>query len=157
MVEGSIWRSLVDFAVPIFLGNLFQQLYNTADTLIVGNFIGKEALAAVSSSGSLINMMVGFLSGLTTGAGVLIAKYYGAKEYDKMSRAIHTGLAAAALAGLATVAKPNAEIVLLALLICALLHGWANRDVKIVLLAALSFAIGKGAFAAVAACLLLHI
>lgn len=104
MVEGSIWRSLVDFAVPIFLGNLFQQLYNTADTLIVGNFIGKEALAAVSSSGSLINMMVGFLSGLTTGAGVLIAKYYGAKEYDKMSRAIHTGLAAAALAGLAMTA-----------------------------------------------------
>ena len=101
MVEGSIWRSLVDFAVPIFLGNLFQQLYNTADTLIVGNFIGKEALAAVSSSGSLINMMVGFLSGLTTGAGVLIAKYYGAKEYDKMSRAIHTGLAAATAAGVA--------------------------------------------------------
>ncbi len=99
MVDGPIWRSLVDFAIPIFLGNLFQQLYNTADTLIVGNFIGKEALAAVSSSGSLIFMMVGFLSGVATGAGVLIAKYYGAKEYDKMSRAIHTGLAGAALAG----------------------------------------------------------
>ena len=75
MLQGSIWRGLLSFAIPIFLGNLFQQLYNTADTLIVGNFIGKEALAAVSSSGNLIFMLVGFLSGMAMGAGVLISKY----------------------------------------------------------------------------------
>lgn len=60
MTEGSIWKKIIAFAIPLFLGNLFQQLYNTADSLIVGNFLGSEALAAVSSSGSLIFLMVGF-------------------------------------------------------------------------------------------------
>lgn len=87
MIEGPIWQGLISFAVPIFLGNLFQQLYNTADTLIVGNFIGKEALAAVSSSGNLIFMMVGFLNGMAMGAGVLISKYYGAKDTERMRTA----------------------------------------------------------------------
>ncbi len=99
MTEGSIWAGLIAFAVPIFFGHLFQQLYNTADTLIVGNFIGKEAMAAVSSSGNLINMMVGFLNGMSVGAGVLIAKHYGAKEYQKMRVAIHTDIAFALIAG----------------------------------------------------------
>jgi len=101
MIEGSIWRGLLAFAIPIFLGQLFQQLYNTADTLIVGNFIGKEALAAVSSSGNLIFMLVGFLNGTAVGAGVLIAKNYGARDYDKMRTAIHTDLAFALVAGVA--------------------------------------------------------
>lgn len=100
MIEGPIWQGLISFAVPIFLGNLFQQLYNTADTLIVGNFIGKEALAAVSSSGNLIFMMVGFLNGMAMGAGVLISKYYGAKDTERMRTAIHTDLAFGVLAGL---------------------------------------------------------
>lgn len=100
MTEGPIWKGLISFAVPIFLGNLFQQLYNTADTLIVGNFIGKEALAAVSSSGNLIFMLVGFLNGMAMGAGVLIAKYYGAKDEERMRTAIHTDLAFALAAGL---------------------------------------------------------
>ena len=60
MTEGSIWKKIIAFAIPLFLGNLFQQLYNTADSLIVGNFLGSEALAAVSSSGSLIFLLVGF-------------------------------------------------------------------------------------------------
>lgn len=101
MIEGSIWQGLMSFAVPIFLGNLFQQLYNTADTLIVGNFIGKEALAAVSSSGNLIFMLVGFLSGMAMGAGVLISKNYGAGDREKLSLAIHTDLAFGLLAGAA--------------------------------------------------------
>ena len=101
MIDGSIWRGLLAFAIPIFLGQLFQQLYNTADTLIVGNFIGKEALAAVSSSGNLIFMLVGFLNGTAVGAGVLIAKNYGARDYDKMRTAIHTDLAFALVAGVA--------------------------------------------------------
>lgn len=100
MIEGPIWKGLLSFALPIFLGNLFQQLYNTADTLIVGNFIGKEALAAVSSSGNLIFMLVGFLSGIAMGAGVLISKYFGAKDYGKLSTAIHTALAFAMCTGL---------------------------------------------------------
>lgn len=100
MIEGSIGKGLLSFAVPIFLGNLFQQLYNTADTLIVGNFIGKEALAAVSSSGNLIFMLVGFLSGMAMGAGVLISKYYGAGDQEKLQRAIHTDLAFGIAAGL---------------------------------------------------------
>ncbi len=100
MTEGPIWKGLIFFAIPIFMGNLFQQLYNTADTLIVGNFLGKEALAAVSSSGNLIFMMVGFLQGMAMGAGVLIAKHYGAKDYKRMRTAIHTDLAFALLAGI---------------------------------------------------------
>ncbi|MBR2895818.1 MAG: MATE family efflux transporter [Oscillospiraceae bacterium] len=101
MTEGPIWKGLIYFAIPIFFGNLFQQLYNTADTLIVGNFLGKEALAAVSSSGNLIFMMVGFLHGMAMGAGVLIAKHYGAKDYKRMRTAIHTDIAFALIAGIA--------------------------------------------------------
>lgn len=101
MIEGSIWRGMIAFAVPIFLGNLFQQLYNTADTLIVGNFLGKEALAAVSSSGNLIFMLVGFLNGMSMGAGVLIARYYGAKNHERLKTAIHTAIAFALVAGAA--------------------------------------------------------
>ena len=71
MTEGSIWKKIVTFAFPLFLGNLFQQLYNTADSLIVGNFLGSDALAAVSSSGSLIFLMVGFFNGIAMGAGVV--------------------------------------------------------------------------------------
>ena len=100
MLEGSIWKGLVSFAIPIFLGNLFQQLYNTADTLIVGNFIGKEALAAVSSSSNLIFMIIGLLQGTALGAGVLIAKYYGAQDKENLHLAVPTGLAFGLAGGL---------------------------------------------------------
>ena len=80
LTEGTIWKKMIAFAIPIFLGNLFQQLYNTADSLIVGNFIGSDALAAVSSSGNLIFLMVGFFNGIAMGAGVVIARYYGARK-----------------------------------------------------------------------------
>ena len=75
----AISRKIIFFAIPLFIGNLFQQLYNTADSLIVGNFLGSNALAAVSSSGNLIFLMVGFINGIALGAGVVIARYYGAK------------------------------------------------------------------------------
>lgn len=81
------------FALPIFLGNIFQQLYNTVDSLIVGNFLGELPLAAVSSSGNLIHMFIGFFQGLSMGAGILIARYYGAKNYDALHKAIHTDVA----------------------------------------------------------------
>ena len=88
LTEGVIWKKLVFFAWPIFLGNLFQQLYNVVDSLIVGWFLGDQALAAVASSGNLIFMFVGFFNGLAMGAGVLIARYFGAKNYEAMEDAI---------------------------------------------------------------------
>ena len=100
MLEGSIWKALVAFAIPIFLGNLFQQLYNTADSLIVGKFIGKEALAAVGSSANLISLIIGLLQGTALGAGVLIAKFYGARDEKNLSLAVHTGLAFGLIGGL---------------------------------------------------------
>ena len=100
MTEGSIWKKIVTFAFPLFLGNLFQQLYNTADSLIVGNFLGSDALAAVSSSGSLIFLMVGFFNGIAMGAGVVVARYYGARQIDRLQRAIHTDVAFGIVAGI---------------------------------------------------------
>ena len=85
MTEGSISQKIIFFAIPLFLGNLFQQLYNTADSLIVGNFLGSNALAAVSSSGNLIFLMVGFINGIAMGAGVVIARYYGCLLYTSLS------------------------------------------------------------------------
>lgn len=100
MTTGSIWKHMLAFAVPVFLGQLFQQLYNTADSVIVGNFVSKGALAAVSSSGNLIFMMTGFFMGLSLGAGVVISRYFGAKDYETMSTAIHTNIAFGAVCGL---------------------------------------------------------
>ena len=100
MTEGSISKKIIFFAIPLFLGNLFQQLYNTADSLIVGNFLGSNALAAVSSSGNLIFLMVGFINGIAMGAGVVIARYYGAKNKDYLQRAIHTTTAFGLVAGI---------------------------------------------------------
>ena len=93
LTEGSIWKKLILFALPVFFGNVFQQLYNTIDSLIVGQFLGDEALAAVSSSGNLIFMFVGFFNGTAMGAGVIIARYFGAKDYEAMEKAIHTDVA----------------------------------------------------------------
>ena len=90
LTEGVIWKKIVGFAIPLFLGNLFQQLYNTADSLIVGNFLGSDALAAVSSSGSLIFLLVGFFNGIAVGAGVVIARYFGARRQQELQDAIHT-------------------------------------------------------------------
>ena len=100
LLEGSIWKGIVGFAIPIFLGNLFQQLYNTVDSLIVGKFLGSEALAAVTSSGSLIFLMVGFFNGVAMGAGVVISKFFGARDYEGLKRAVHTDIAFGLVAGL---------------------------------------------------------
>jgi putative MATE family efflux protein len=99
LTEGKISKKIVLFAMPIFLGNLFQQLYHIVDSLVVGNVLGKDALAAVSSSGSLIFLIVGFISGIFTGAGVIIARYYGAKEMKKVKIAVHTTIAFGLIAG----------------------------------------------------------
>ena len=100
LTEGSIWRRMVAFAIPLFFGNLFQQLYNAADSLIVGNFLGSQALAAVSSTSSLIFLLVGFFNGIAIGAGVVIAHYYGAKETKRLRKAVHTTVAFGIICGL---------------------------------------------------------
>lgn len=100
MTEGSIWKSILLFSVPLILGNLLQQLYNTADSIIVGNFVGSNALAAVGSSGSPIFLLIGFSQGIAVGAGVVVAQYLGAKDREDAQRAVHTALALAVLLGL---------------------------------------------------------
>ena len=99
LTVGSVPRKMLTFALPIFLSNLFQQLYNAVDSLIVGRFIGEQALAAVSSSSSLIMLLTGFINGLSLGAGVLIARFYGAQDDDRVERAVHTTLALGIAAG----------------------------------------------------------
>lgn len=100
MTDGVIWKRIIVFAIPIFLGNLFQQFYNMADSLIVGNFLGSDALAAVSSSGPLIFLMVGFFNGMALGTGVVIARYYGAGDGQRVHLAVHTTVAMGILAGI---------------------------------------------------------
>ncbi len=99
LTEGAITRQLVRFFMPIVLGTFFQQLYNTVDAVVVGNFVGKEALAAVGgATGTIINLLVGFFVGLSSGATVVISQFYGARNPQDASRAVHTA-AALALAG----------------------------------------------------------
>lgn len=100
LTKGSIKKGLIKFAFPLFLGNLFQQLYNTADSIIVGNFLGPLALASVSSSTPLIYLMIGFFQGIAIGAGVVISKSFGARNKDELLKSIHTDLAFAICAGL---------------------------------------------------------
>ena len=99
ILTGSIPRQLLLFFLPIWFGTLFQQLYNTADTLIVGNFVGTGALAAVGATGAFVQLLVGIFVGLCSGAGVVVAQSYGARDYDAVNRQVHTALAMAVLGG----------------------------------------------------------
>ena len=102
ITEGVIWKQLLLFFFPIVLGTFFQQLYNTADAIIVGKFVGKEALAAVGgTTGTLINLLVGFFVGLSSGASVIISQFYGAQRSEDVSRAVHTTMALALASGAA--------------------------------------------------------
>ena len=89
MTEGNILKILIRFALPLFLGNLFQQLYNTVDSLVVGHFCGDNALAAVSSSGSLCFLIIGFFQGVFVGGSVIISRRYGARDTDGVDKAVH--------------------------------------------------------------------
>ena len=99
LTEGSIWKNLTLFAIPILLGQVFQQLYNTADAWIVGHFRSNSEYAAVTSTGSLVFLLIGFFSGIAVGAGVVIARYYGAKDEKKLDSAIHTTIAFGLICG----------------------------------------------------------
>ena len=100
MTRGTIYSQMTSFALPILLSQVFQQLYNTADSLIVGNYLGTDALAAVSSSGTLIFLMISFFVGTAMGAGVVISRYFGERNEDNVSRAIHTNIAFGIVSGI---------------------------------------------------------
>ena len=104
MTEGNIWTHLIRFSVPMAIGLLFQQLYNTVDTLVVGQFVGKQAQAAVGSTGPIINTVVGFCAGLAAGASVVISQRYGAHDDEGLSKAVHTTVALTFLLSVITTA-----------------------------------------------------
>ncbi len=100
MTEGVIWKQILAFSLPLLVGNLFQQLYNTVDSIVVGNYVSSQALAAVGTSHSLLNLIIGMLLGISVGAGVSISQYYGAKNHRKRSWAVHTCIALSIIGGL---------------------------------------------------------
>ena len=100
ITEGPIWRQLLSFFFPILLGTFFQQLYNTVDAIIVGNFVGKEALAAVGGpTATLVNLLINLFVGLSSGATVIVAQHYGARQMEELRRTVHTAVALALVAG----------------------------------------------------------
>ena len=100
ITEGVIWQQLLLFFFPILFGTFFQQLYNTADAMIVGKFVGKEALSAVGgTTGTLINLLVGFFVGLSSGAAVVVSQYYGAGQEEQVKKSVHTSFCLALAGG----------------------------------------------------------
>lgn len=100
MTTGNVFGHLIRFSIPLLLGNIFQQLYNTVDTWVVGNFVSDEAFSAVGTVGPITNMLIGFFLGLSSGAGVVISQYYGAKREDKVSETVHTALLMTVIIGI---------------------------------------------------------
>jgi len=100
MTQGSITRHIISFAIPLLVGNIFQQLYNMVDTWVVGNYVSNEAFSAVGSVGPIINMLIGFFLGLSSGAGVVISQYYGAKRYDEVHDTVHTAITMTIIMGI---------------------------------------------------------
>ena len=101
MTEGNITRHIISFALPLLIGNVFQQLYNTVDTWVVGNYVSNEAFSAVGTVGPIINMLIGFFMGLSSGAGVVISQYYGAKRNQEVHDTVHTAMVMTIIMGVA--------------------------------------------------------
>ncbi|NBK79162.1 MATE family efflux transporter [bacterium D16-76] len=104
ITEGVIWKQLLFFFFPILIGTFFQQLYNTVDTIIVGQYVGTQALAAVGTTGTLINLLVGFFVGISSGATVIISQFFGGGDWKNLSKAVHTSIALALAGGLVVMA-----------------------------------------------------
>ena len=100
MTQGNITKHLITFALPLLAGNIFQQMYNMVDTWVVGRYVSNEAYAAVGTVGPVVNMLIGFFMGLSSGAGVVISQYYGAKRYEDVSRTVHTALTMTLILGI---------------------------------------------------------
>lgn len=90
MTEGTIWKEIILFSIPLLIGNLFQQLYNTVDSVVVGNYVGESALAAVGASSPLGNLIIGLFMGISAGAGILVSRYFGARKDKDLSETVHT-------------------------------------------------------------------
>ena len=104
ITEGVIWKQLLFFFFPILIGTFFQQLYNTVDTIIVGQYVGTQALAAVGTTGTLINLLVGFFVGISSGATVIISQFFGGGDWKNLYKAVHTSIALALAGGLVVMA-----------------------------------------------------
>ena len=102
MTEGTPWRRIAEFAIPMLLGNLAQQLYNTVDSIVVGKYVGDNALAAVGTSMPILNLLLAVFVGVATGAGIVISQHFGAKNRLALSRAIGNCITLAAIASVAT-------------------------------------------------------
>lgn len=100
MTEGNIWKQILAFSIPLVLGNLLQEMYNTVDSIIVGNYVGSSALAAVSAGTTLINLFIAFSQGTAVGAGVVVSQYLGAENKKKIQLSVHTSLAISIIIGL---------------------------------------------------------
>lgn len=100
MTQGDIWKLLITFSIPLIIGNLLQQMYNTADSIIVGNFVGSNGLAAVGSGTALINLIIAFAQGASVGAGVVVSQYIGADKKDKIKISVHTSICISIILGL---------------------------------------------------------
>jgi putative MATE family efflux protein len=100
MTQGNVWKLLVTFSIPLIIGNLLQQMYNTADSIIVGNFVGSNGLAAVGSGTALINLIIAFAQGAAVGAGVVVSQYIGADKKDKIKISVHTSICISIILGL---------------------------------------------------------
>lgn len=100
MTQGNIWKLLITFSIPLIIGNLLQQMYNTADSIIVGNFVGSNGLAAVGSGTALINLIIAFAQGAAVGAGVVVSQYIGADKKDKIKISVHTSICISIILGL---------------------------------------------------------
>lgn len=118
VTDGVIWKQLLSYFFPILLGTLFQQMYNTVDTIVVGRFVGTEALAAVGSTSALISLVTGFFVGLSTGATVLLSQFYGAGDLEGSKKVLHNGLLLAVFMGVA--------VMTLGLLGCRQILQWMN-------------------------------
>ena len=100
ITEGVIWKQLLLFFFPILLGTFFQQMYNTVDTIVVGRFVGTQALAAVGAASAQISMITNFFVGLCTGATVILSLFFGANDRNGIDDALHTGIALSILVGI---------------------------------------------------------
>lgn len=130
ITEGVIWKQLLYFFFPILLGTFFQQMYNTVDAVVVGQYVGTEALAAVGgTAGTLINLLVGFFVGLSSGATVIIAQFWGSGDKDRVSKTVHTGIAMSIAGG--------AILMVIGVVFAPTILGWMNTPEDVIDLSAI--------------------
>lgn len=141
MTVGPPWKRIMEFAVPMLVGNLAQQLYNTADSIVVGHYVGDNALAAVGSASPILNLLLALFVGIATGAGIVISQNFGAGDREKLSQSIGNCITLAAIASLATMVIGTAVTMPLLRLLDtpASIIDWCGGYLKIFFLGAAGF------------------